>query len=97
MTIIQPNKSSFKMNFLVIFVIGFIILEAILGIFAYSKSVRLSYLIKQEQKSIQHLEVENAEFKNHLYAALDFQNVEKIASELGLVKEKKPDYLAKND
>ena len=80
-----------------ILVIGFIILEAILGIFAYSKSVRLGYLINQEQKDIQQLEVENAEFKNHLYAVLDFQNVEKIAAELGLIKEKRPDYLARHD
>ena len=97
MTIIQPNKSSYKTNFLMILVIGFIILEAILGIFAYSKSVRLGYLINQEQKDIQQLEVENAEFKNHLYAVLDFQNVEKIAAELGLIKEKRPDYLARHD
>jgi hypothetical protein len=95
MTIIEPNKSKFKSNFLIILIIGLIISGAVLSIFAYNKSVSLSYNLNIQRKSVEALQVENADLKNQLYAVLDFQNAAQLADRLGLIKEKKPEYLAR--
>lgn len=95
MTIIEPNKNKFKLNFLIILVIGFILAEAVLSIFAYNRSVRISYSLNENKKSIEELRVSNADFKNQLYSVLDLENADKLAARFGLIKEGKPEYLAR--
>lgn len=97
MTIIQPNKNKFKLNFAVILAGGFILLEAMLSVFANNFSVELAYALKTERKNLEVLRAETAELKNDLYAILDIQDAEEFSSKFGLVKDKKPNYLANRD
>lgn len=95
MTIIEPNKNKFRFNIFIAFIGGLLILEAVLSVFAYSQSVRFAYLLDGQKKSVEALRVQNADLKNRLYTILDFQNVDQLVEQLGLIKEKKPDYLAR--
>lgn len=94
MTIIEPNKN--KSNLLIALTVGLIILGAVLTIFAYNQSVRFSHALSDQRKSIDSLQVKNAELKNQLYAILDIQKVDQLAEKLGLIKERKPEYLARH-
>lgn len=95
MTIIEPNKNKFKLNLLILLVIGFIIAEAIFSIFAYNKSVSINHSLNENQKAVEEFQVLNADLKNELYSVLDLQNTDQLAAKLGLIKEKKPEYLAR--
>jgi cell division protein FtsB len=94
MTIIEPNKNKFNLNFLMIFAIGLIVCAAVLSIFAYATSVKIDHAISSYQKNLDRLKAESADLKNDLYAILDFQNADQLAEKLGLIKERKPEYLA---
>ena len=95
MTIIEPNKNRFHLSLLMTLAISFVILGAILSIFAYSQSVRLHHLLDEQQVLIDDLQVQTADLKNRLYTLLDFGNVDQLAEQLGLIKERKPEYLAR--
>ena len=95
MTIIEPNKNKFRFNAFIVFIAGLLILEAILGVIAYSRSVHFTYLLEGQKKSIEDLRVQNADLKNRLYTILDFQNVDQLAEQFGLIKERKPDFLVR--
>lgn len=95
MTIIEPNKNKFRFNVFIMFIVGLLILEAVLSVVAYSQSVHFTYRLEEQRKSIENLRVENADLKNRLYTILDFQNVDQLAERLGLIKERRPDYLVR--
>lgn len=94
MTIIEPNKNKFKLSILTSFIIGLIIFEAVLSIFAYNQNVRLTHALSLSQKSLGDFQAQNADLKNKLYTILDFKNADQLAEKLGLIKERKPEYLA---
>ena len=96
MTIIEPKKNKLRLNFAVTAIMALILLGSLLIVFAYNRSVSMNYKLSETLKSIESLRVANAELKNSLYVILDLQNVEKLADKLGLVKEKRPDYLSIN-
>lgn len=72
---------------------SFILLEAILSVFINNQSVELTHVLKAEKKNLETLQAETAELKNNLYAILDIQDPEEFSSKLGLVKDRKPEYL----
>ncbi len=76
-----------------ILIVGLILLEAVLSVFAYSQNVRFKYLLSEQNEIIEDSQARSVDLKNRLYAVLDFQNVDQLAEQLGLVKERKPDYL----
>lgn len=94
MTIIQPNQNKTKFSFAAVFIIGLILLGAILSILAYNQSVRLHNNLETELGHIKDWRAQNADFKKQLYALLDLQNADELARKFGLVKERKPGYLA---
>lgn len=76
--------------------IGLILFEALLSIYSYSQNVRLSSELLSTAKEIEALSISTSDFKNQLYAKLDLKNVDQVAGKLGLIKEKKPEYLSVN-
>lgn len=94
MTIIEPNKNSFKSKIATYLLIGFVLVEAALSIFAYNQSVQLNHSLKENHKIIEAARADNADLKNQLYLALDIENSDVLAGKFGLVKERKPEYLA---
>ncbi|MDO8466866.1 MAG: hypothetical protein Q7S83_01865 [bacterium] len=94
MTIIEPNKNSFKSKIVAYLLMGLVLFEAGLSIFAYNQSVQLNYSLKENHKKTEIVRAENADLKNQLYLALDIENADVLAGKLGLIKERKPEYLA---
>ena len=67
--------------------------SAILGIFLYNQLVNLRHEITSQENNLQKAEVESAELKNNLYAAVDAKNLEKLAADKALIIDKNPQYL----
>lgn len=94
MTIIEPNKNSFKSKITTYLLVGLVLFEAALSIFSYNQSVRLNYSLKENHRKTEIVKAENADLKNQLYLALDIDNADVLAAKFGLIKERKPEYLA---
>ncbi len=95
MTVIEPNKNKFTINWLIISLIIFILTGALFSVFAYNNNVRLKHLLNSHREEAESLRSANTDFKNQLYGILDLKNAEELAADLGLIKEKKPEYLAR--
>ncbi len=61
---------------------------------AYNRNVQLNHALRQELRTVDLTRAESADLKNQLYLALDFEDVGYLASKLGLIKERKPEYIA---
>lgn len=96
MTIIEPKKNKLQFNALWILAIGLVLVEVALTVYAYSQNVRLSHELWDVERNIESLRISTTDFKNQIYANLDLQNVDQLAEKLGLVKERKPEYLSAN-
>ena len=94
MTIIEPNKNNFRSKITSYLLVGLVLFEAALSIFAYNQSVKLNYSLKENHKKSEIVRAENSDLKNQLYLVLDIENADVLAGKLGLIKERKPEYLA---
>ncbi len=74
--------------------VGLVLFEAALSVLFYNQNVQLNHATKENQKKIEIVRSENADLKNQLYLALDLESSDVLAAKFGLVKERKPDYLA---
>ena len=92
MTIVQPNKDSNvrKCCMHALFGIGAMIVVVLLS---YLSLVGLRHDLAQSRDGIERLKVENAELKNDYYQIVSTENLEKLASERGLVKDKSPEWV----
>ena len=71
------------------------LIQAILSIIIYNQNVRLYHWVGASQKNLEQLRISNVELKNQLYSVVELDNVDALAAKLGLIKEKRPDYLAR--
>ncbi len=94
MTIIEPNKNRFSANRWLFLILAVVLATVVLNIFAYNRNVQLNHVLKQQLRDIDLARAESADLKNQLYLALDFEDVGYLAAKLGLVKERKPEYMA---
>jgi len=92
MTIIQPNKSSFKISLTMIFLSSIMIGLVIFNTYLYNKIVDFKFALKEQVKNIKKIEVINAELKNELYRIIDVNNLTKILKDQPLVIERQPEY-----
>src|SRR3990167_6829516 len=91
MTVIQPNKNESLTHLMFIF--GFIlVLVAFLCVVLYSRTVSLRHDIAAVQADINDMKVKNAELKNSFYSLVDSGQLEKLATEKGLVNDKNPQW-----
>jgi|GEM_PF-6588741 len=93
MTIIQPTNNKIRFHWITISIIGLVLVEVILAIMAYSKSVDLKYALDRRLSLSLELRAKNADLENLLYAKINNRSADQLAAELGLIREKKPDYL----
>lgn len=92
MTIIEPNKNKYYAGE-ILYLTLFIVAGAILSIYFYNLNVNLKYRISLQEKSLQKLEVLNADLRNQLYQILDSKNLANFVQKQNLVSDKNPDYL----
>ena len=93
MTTIGPQKKRGKVQLLMLGFLGVFVMGAIVGIPLYNDIVNFKHDIRDAEKRIAGLEVENAEIKNKLYETVDADRLQKSAGDLGLILEKSPGYL----
>ncbi len=74
--------------------VGLVLFEVVLSVLFYNQNVQLNHALKDNQKKIETVRSENADMKNKLYLVMDMENSDQLAAKFGLVKERKPDYLA---
>ncbi len=93
MTIIEPQKSNRRINFLLVSSLSLSFGAVLWSVFVYNSTVNLA----RESSSI---EVKhkasltfNAELKNDLYRLLDAKNLKKLADREGLKQISNPEYL----
>ncbi|OGY57929.1 MAG: hypothetical protein A3E61_00035 [Candidatus Colwellbacteria bacterium RIFCSPHIGHO2_12_FULL_43_12] len=91
MTVIQPNKIKSLTH--LIFIFGFILVfMASLSVVFYSRTVSLRHDMATAQKEIDDMKVKNAELKNSFYSLVDSGELEKLATEKGLINDKNPQW-----
>lgn len=96
MTIIEPKKNKLKFNYTGILLIGLVLFGVMLTISVHNRNVSVAHDLGEALRRLDSLRVANVGLKNQMYALLDFENADKLAAQLGLIKEKSPDYLTIN-
>ena len=91
MTIVQPNKEKGLRNCIVLCTTGVVLMLGI-TLFSYLSLVGLRHDISNTRESLEELKVASAEFKNGYYALTSNDNLEQLALQLGLVKDKTPQW-----
>jgi len=92
MTIIKPNKNSFKVEFFSSVLIMIFIASAVWGVFLYNQTVNFRHEIEDIGITLKQSEVENAELKNILYSMIDLKESESLVASESLILEKNPEY-----
>lgn len=95
MTIIQPNKTNHKANFLISLLILTSVSIAVWGVFLYNQLVDFRHEIKKQGADISRAEVTNAELKNNLYSIIDAKNLKSSVDSQSLILDKNPEYVKK--
>jgi len=96
MTFIQPTKNKNVLN-LALFGLGFALLGATFWVIvAYNQTVSLSHDITTMKGQLDALGAKNTSLNNDLMAALGSDQVKALASQSGLVEDKKPQYFELN-
>ena len=91
MTIIQPNKHkdikklSTSLGILLVGVVS-------MWVFVYLETVNLKHDMANAKNRLDNIKVENADLKDKYYGLVDADNLEKLAMEHGLVKDKNPQW-----
>lgn len=93
MTIIQPNKNK---NFLIRF--GILLSLPLFGgvillIMLYNQTVNFEHNFSLLDAKFKNVQAANAELKDKFFGLFVSENLEKLANDRGLVKEKNPQYI----
>ncbi|MDP3953292.1 MAG: hypothetical protein Q8P99_00505 [bacterium] len=91
MTIVQPRKEAnlIKSRALCLLGIGLMLTTVLLS---YLSLVGLRHDLADTRESIEDMKVANAEFKNQYYSFTSNENLERLAGEMGLVKDQTPQW-----
>ncbi len=94
MTFLTPHQNGTTKQFLLL-LFALVVLGGVLYIFEYNMFVNARFELGNLKKSLTELQTANADLKNRLYAVLDPVKLTALATERGLVLEKKPQYVTK--
>jgi len=93
MTIIQPHKNNYKVNFLIsIFIVGGLAM-AIWGIFLHNQRVDFRHELDSQKDTLRKAEVTNAELKDKLYNLTDTNTFSSSTNPQSLIIDKNPEYI----
>ncbi len=91
MTIVQPKKETDLTKCRALCISGVVLMLGI-GLISYLSLVNLRHDIINTRKSLEELKVANAELKNSYYIFTSNENLEQLATQLGLVKDNTPQW-----
>jgi len=91
MTIIQPNKHK-DIKRLTVSLSIFLVGTILMWMFVYLQTVNLKHDLANAKNHLEEMKVENAELKDRYYDFVDANNLEELAVERGLVKDKNPQW-----
>jgi cell division protein FtsL len=97
MTIIRQRKDSDTIQQWIIGLSIGAAFVAVSGVFFYNQVVNNTHEITQRRSAMRTIEVKNAELKGALYELTSSQNVESFAATNGLVVEKNPNYIKRQE
>lgn len=92
MTIVQPKKETDLKKSIALCISGVVLMLGLV-LFSYLSLVGLRHDIAKTRESLEELKVANAELKNSYYTFTSNENLEKLAVELGLVKDRAPQWV----
>lgn len=92
MTIVQPKKEIDLRRSVTLCVAGMIFMLAA-ALFSYLSLVDLRHDIVRTGGDLEELKIANAELKNRYYNFTSNENLERLALELGLVKDRTPQWV----
>lgn len=93
MTILEPNKSTTRVNKFFVCSVSALIAVALWSIFVYNQTVNVAHSITSYEKEYKLLLAKNAELKNRIYAVTDVKALRQFAAGRGLVPVKSPEYV----
>ena len=93
MTVLQPNRTNRNIVYL-FFGLGLLIFLGIAAAVAvYSQTVTLKHDIIGLSSELDQAKLKNAELKNNFYKLTDQENLDKVATDRGLIQDKNPKWL----
>jgi len=96
MTIIKPNAYR-KIKKTAIVLVSVSLSPLIFVVFLNIRNVDLRLDIAGAEIKLEDLKVENADLKSDFYSMMDSENLENLATERGLIKEKNPQWAFSSD
>ena len=91
MTIVHPKKETDLRKCRALCVSGVILMLGI-ALFSYLSLVGLRHDILKTREGLEELKVANAEIKNAYYTLTSNENLEQLALQLGLIKDRTPQW-----
>jgi len=91
MTIIQPNRHKDAKKLMIslgMFLVGTILI----WVLVYLQTVNLKHDLVNAKNHLEEMKVQNAELKDRYYGLVDADNLEELALERGLIKDKNPQW-----
>lgn len=92
MTIIKPHRTFSLRFFLEAALYALAGLAVLYGVWLYNAAVNLSHEVEIQAKTLETARVRSAELKNQLFDRLDSSELQALAEEHGLVRERSPKY-----
>lgn len=92
MTIVQPQKEIDLKKCRALCVSGVVLMLGV-ALFSYLSLVDLRHDIDNTREGLEELKVANAELKNTYYTFTSNENLEQLALQLGLVKDRTPQWV----
>lgn len=93
MTIIQPNRTTTLTTAALYVLVLSVALCAIVLVMLYNDMVNFKHGIVEVQKEVRAVQAESAELKETTFNLFNSQNLERVAAERQLVKDREPRYL----
>lgn len=92
MTVIRPNKKNKTLRLAIR--LGLVsIMFLIFNVYVYSGTVDIKHEISEVSKNIEQMRADNADLKNEFYSITDQENLDLLAKERGLIKDKSPKWV----
>ncbi|MEX2054251.1 MAG: hypothetical protein WD883_01800 [Candidatus Colwellbacteria bacterium] len=91
MTIVQPRKETDLIKSRVLCISGIALTLGVV-LLSYLSLVGLRHDLANTRESLESMKVTNADFKNQYYSFTSNENLERLAGEMGLVKDQTPQW-----